>query len=175
MPRYLDILLPVPLGQSFDYALPEGMPIPLAGARVRVPFGKREKIGFVQGSLSAPRIALDKVKPILECIDTTPLFDEQLFAFLKRASDYYHHPLGEVLAAALPKALREGKIIQEDTPFSHPVNEVTNLTFSSEQQISFDTIKAHIHQYQAFLLQGATGSGKTEANQCGLRQRVRSR
>ena len=31
------------------------------------------------------------------------------FELLRWAADYYHHPLGEVIAAALPVALREGQ------------------------------------------------------------------
>ena len=37
------VALPVPLPRTFDYLLPEGMPVK-AGCRVRVPFGKQERI-----------------------------------------------------------------------------------------------------------------------------------
>jgi primosomal protein N' (replication factor Y) len=37
------------------------------------------------------------------------VFDPVTFDLLRFASDYYHHPLGEVIAAALPAALRQGQ------------------------------------------------------------------
>ena len=40
------VALPVPLPRTFDYLLPEGMAVK-AGCRVRVPFGKQERIGIV--------------------------------------------------------------------------------------------------------------------------------
>ncbi len=36
------VALPVPLPRTFDYLLPEGMPVK-AGCRVRVPFGKHDR------------------------------------------------------------------------------------------------------------------------------------
>ena len=40
------VALPVPLPRTFDYLLPAGMAVK-AGCRVRVPFGKQERIGIV--------------------------------------------------------------------------------------------------------------------------------
>ena len=40
------VALPVPLPRTFDYLLPDGMTVK-AGCRVRVPFGKQERIGIV--------------------------------------------------------------------------------------------------------------------------------
>jgi primosomal protein N' (replication factor Y) len=48
------------------------------------------------------------LKPILEVLDAEPVLDPAMLALLKWAAEYYHHPIGEVLAAALPKALRLG-------------------------------------------------------------------
>ena len=41
-------------------------------------------------------------------LDTEPVLDPAMLALLVWAAEYYHHPIGEVLAAALPKALRLG-------------------------------------------------------------------
>ncbi len=37
-----------------------------------------------------------------------PVLGEQILALVRWASEYYHHPIGEVIASALPKALRQG-------------------------------------------------------------------
>jgi primosomal protein N' (replication factor Y) len=49
------------------------------------------------------------LKPVAEILDAEPLIDAELMGSLKWASAYYHHPLGEVLAQALPGLLRQGK------------------------------------------------------------------
>ena len=38
-----------------------------------------------------------------------PVFDPVTFDLLRWAADYYHHPVGEVFAAALPASLRDGQ------------------------------------------------------------------
>ncbi len=47
------VALPVPLPRTFDYLLPEGMAVK-AGCRVRVPFGKQERIGIVAAGANPP-------------------------------------------------------------------------------------------------------------------------
>jgi primosomal protein N' (replication factor Y) len=49
------------------------------------------------------------LKPAIEILDTDPVFDPVTFGLLCWAADYYHHPIGEVFAAALPVGLREGQ------------------------------------------------------------------
>ena len=80
------------------------------GVRVRVPFGKRELIGIVW-QLDPENAHPDKLKALLEVLDQTPLFGNEIKQLLSFAADYYHHPLGEVLVSALPALLREGKAV----------------------------------------------------------------
>ncbi len=53
-------------------------------------------------------LPLERLKPVLEVLDADPVLDASAVELLKWAADYYHHPIGEVLSAAMPKALREG-------------------------------------------------------------------
>ena len=55
-----------------------------------------------------PRFDSTPSKPIHALIDQHALLDAALLQLLRWTAGYYHHPLGEVIAAALPKALREG-------------------------------------------------------------------
>ncbi len=48
------------------------------------------------------------LKSVRQVLDATPLIDPALMQLLRWTADYYHHPLGEVIAAALPRALRDG-------------------------------------------------------------------
>jgi primosomal protein N' (replication factor Y) len=104
------VVLDMPLRRPFDYLPPlehAGGPI-RPGMRVRVPFGRQHLIGVVTEEAAFSVIPPERLKPILEVLDPEPVLDTAMLALLKWAAEYYHHPIGEVFAAALPKALRLG-------------------------------------------------------------------
>ena len=83
--------------------------------RVRVPFGRQHLIGVVQSLATRSEVPPEKLKAVLEVIDATPVIDAQVMELLEWAAQYYHHPLGEVIAAALPKLAREGAASRAQT------------------------------------------------------------
>ena len=107
----LQVALDTPLRRVFDYLSPADTATrtPKLGVRVRVPFGRRQLIGVLVGIARESSISAAKLKPALAFLDDEPVFDPVTFDLLRFASDYYHHPLGEVIAAALPAALRLGQ------------------------------------------------------------------
>lgn len=107
-PAIARIALPVPLDRLFDYLIPEGC-APVVGGRVCVPFGRQKLIGIVTDLVSESELALDKLKPIDEVLDIKPVWSGPLFSLLKWCSQYYHFPLGDTLANAMPVALRKGR------------------------------------------------------------------
>ncbi len=120
----LRVAVPLPLRRSFDYLPPAnanltglrpGCRIP--GCRISVPFGRRKLVGFVLETASRSRIDRDQLKPATALIDSRPLFSPELFELLRWSADYYHHPIGEVLAAAVPALLRQGKPLYEEVTF----------------------------------------------------------
>ncbi|MGR7358520.1 primosomal protein N' [Klebsiella aerogenes] len=102
------VALPVPLPRTFDYLLPEGIPVK-AGCRVRVPFGKQERIGIVVSVSERSELPLAELKPVAEALDSESVFSSTVWRMLLWAADYYHHPIGDVLFHALPIMLRQGK------------------------------------------------------------------
>ncbi len=107
--RLIRVAINVPLRKSFDYLSPSTCQDShtLPGCRVRVPFGNKSVIGIVlEVHNRQPDFAL---KEIIELLDAAPVLDEKLLNLLTWASNYYHHPVGEVIAAALPVAIRQGK------------------------------------------------------------------
>lgn len=105
------VVVDSPLRRSFDYLPPEG-PAVRAGMRVWVPFGNRLRVGIVVSLAAQSSVESSKLKRISSVIDREPTFDVGLLHTLNWAADYYHHPLGEVIATALPKLLREGAALQ---------------------------------------------------------------
>jgi primosomal protein N' (replication factor Y) (superfamily II helicase) len=105
------VALDTPLRRLFDYLPPpasESVPDPVPGMRVRVPFGRRRLIGTVVEVAGSSELPVERLKPILEVLDPKPLFDAGALELIRWAADYYHHPVGEVLAGTIPKALRLG-------------------------------------------------------------------
>src|SRR5579863_2126796 len=107
-PLVVRVALDTPLRRLFDYLPPaDGLPV-RAGVRVRVPFGRQRRIGVVIATSGHTEVPPERLKPVLEVLDAAPILDTAALALLSWAAEYYHHPLGEVAAGALPKALRLG-------------------------------------------------------------------
>ncbi len=111
----LRIALDTPLRRLFDYLPPRDSPAPRIGARVRVPFGRQHLVGVVCGFADKSDLPSDKLKQVLEVLDIEPVLDERVMELAEWASQYYHHPLGEVLSAALPKLARAGAAAKATT------------------------------------------------------------
>lgn len=105
----VQVALPVPLNRTFDYRLPDNMPLPVVGSRVMVPFGKRQALGIVVKHSDKSEFTEDQLKTIELVLDTQPLFPDDVWQLLLWSSQYYHYPIGEVLFHALPTLLRQGK------------------------------------------------------------------
>jgi primosomal protein N' (replication factor Y) len=109
-PTLLRVAVDCPLRTTLDYLVPEALAGAIRpGMRVRVPMGRREAVGLVVGLAGAPSVAPERLKAILAPLDAEPLLDPGLLDLLLWTSSYYHHPPGEVVFAALPAALREGR------------------------------------------------------------------
>lgn len=129
--------------------------------RVRVPFATKTRIGVV---LNNPKSSdfLDKLKPIEAVLDEVPIMPKAMLDLLNWATQYYHHPIGEVVFSALPKNLRLGKtaVIKKIPKASQQQH--SNIVPNGHQQQAIDAVLKVQNQYQSFLLHGITGSGKTE-------------
>ena len=108
----LEVALDTPLRQVFDYLPVLGDPRPEPGMRVLVPFGRRQLVGVIVSLKDRSERDTAQLKRVVRAIDPVPTFDPPLLKLLRWAADYYHHPLGEALAAALPKLAREGAPLQ---------------------------------------------------------------
>lgn len=73
-----------------------------------MPFGRQRLVGLVAEVADSSEIPAARLKPALEILDPTPVLDAVALKLVRWTADYYHHALGEVIAAALPKALRAG-------------------------------------------------------------------
>ena len=108
--RIYKVAIPSPLRRLFDYLAPDQQASDIQpGARVRVAFGRRQVVGIVIAAVNKSDLPENKLKPIIELIDTTPLLSQQQFELHLWAAHYYQHPVGEALAASLPALIRKGE------------------------------------------------------------------
>lgn len=226
----LKVAVPTPLRRSFDYLVGQHATPPI-GSRVRVSFGRQQLVGIVVAHTEISSTPQNKLKAILEVIDSEPLLPDNLFNLLLWASDYYLHPIGDVFTTCLPSLLNKGEpaelepeycwklttegetafpglnknaikqhkilhwamehqgVIQEadleqlelmpsqlkpliekgwlqkevikPVPLSN--TQVSSaLELNPEQRQAVETMQQAIGKFQGFLLDGVTGSGKTE-------------
>ncbi|MEW6170963.1 MAG: primosomal protein N' [Candidatus Omnitrophota bacterium] len=108
--KFAQILVGLPLEGPFDYSIPhqfrENIKI---GSRVRIDFANRRLIGYIVGLSCDSKIK--KTKPILELIDKNPILDDTLLKLTKVLSQYYCCFWSEMIEAALPLFLKNGKRI----------------------------------------------------------------
>ena len=168
--RYLQVALPVPLRRHYDYVI--GEPFShvefLPGMRVSVPFGRRkEQVGLALAVSGRTTLRPEQLKSLGNVIDYEPLFSQRHFELLCWAADYYHYPVGEALFSALPALLRQGKGLSGQdgealTASTESVIENRGFDLNPQQIQAIDAITANTDAHGAHLLQGVTGSGKTE-------------
>jgi primosomal protein N' (replication factor Y) len=115
----LHIALPTPLRQGFDYLPPIDQTMALSdlspGVRVRVPFGRQSLIGILLAVRSHSTMDPSKLRHADEVLDTQPVLPSHVIRLCQWCSEYYQHPLGEVLQVALPNRLRKAdNVAKED-------------------------------------------------------------
>ncbi len=106
----ISVAIDLPLFRLFDYlTIKNTQTLPKLGCRILVPFGQHEKVAVVIALNQKSDIPRSKLRNVLKIIDKKPLLNEADLWLIQFTSDYYRHPLGEVVASALPSLLRKGK------------------------------------------------------------------
>ena len=106
----LRVALDVPLPTLFDYRSEAATRADI-GYRVLVPFGKKRLVGVIWDVATKSEVADSRLRSVEKILrEVAPLPPEWL-ALAEFCSGYYHGPLGEVVAAALPPRLRTAKTV----------------------------------------------------------------
>ena len=148
----LRLALPSPLRRLFDYLPPAGIHASAlqAGARLRVPFGRREIVGVLVEIVEHSDVPVNKLKPALELLDTTPPLPPALFRLCLWTAQYYQHSLGDTFSWALPVLLRQGEPAEaRQERFWHATQgarpEDQRLSRAPRQREALRTIAQHPH------------------------------
>lgn len=168
---FADIILPIPF-DSFTYLVPSDIETRvMRGCRVVVPLGKNKiYTGVVLNTHNNTPEGVE-VKAIIEVLDDHPVVNEQQFAFWQWIANYYICPLGDVMKAALPGAMKpkDEAALKESTRtrrsgkatatphYACPCNPL-----NPAQEKAFAEIETSFLSKNVTLLHGVTSSGKTE-------------
>jgi primosomal protein N' (replication factor Y) len=99
------VALDVPLSTLFDYEVSEKIRLEI-GQRVVVPFGRKQVLGVAMEWAQDSALAAERIKTVTRVLDDVPPLPPELLTLLRFTSEYYHHPLGMTVLAALPMRLR---------------------------------------------------------------------
>src|SRR2546423_471504 len=103
--RFVQVALPLPLFQTFTYAVEDGLANPIKiGSRVVVPLRKDKEVGICVGLTDISPLQR-KPKAVLESPDPQPAIGGSLLDLCRWMADYYVVPLGAVLKTVLPAPL----------------------------------------------------------------------
>src|ERR1700677_4564916 len=102
MALFCDVALPVPLDQTFTYAV--NGTVPSVGARVLVPFSGQRLMGVVVRVHDERPSEEVAIKSVQQVMDAEALISGELMRLAEWIAQYYVAPLGEVLRGMLPLA-----------------------------------------------------------------------
>ncbi|MCB9257551.1 MAG: primosomal protein N' [Chitinophagales bacterium] len=106
---FVEVILPLATPKTYTYALPfDKVDLVKRGQRVVVQFGKRKFYTGIVFEIHQRKPLDYQAKLIEDIVEQEVLVNEQQLAFWQWMSEYYLCTLGEVLAAALPSALKLG-------------------------------------------------------------------
>lgn len=156
------VAVPAPFAYALDY-LAGTHPI-LPGCRVLVPLGSREVMGI---ALTPPTESADdslKCRAVVACLDSAPFLPAAIVELCVWASSYYHFPLGQVFAAAIPAVLRTKRSARKCPLPSVGQAPASRLSpfLTVEQVAAIDHLDRLETGFNVSLVDGVTGSGKTE-------------
>lgn len=223
--RVVRVAIAVPIPQLFDYTL-ENANAGDVGRCVSVPFGRSEKNGVIMALADNSDVDVARLKPVRRVQRDVSALPADWLALVSFVARYYHAPLGEVIALALPpglrradsvsaehtdpfvavteagaaamaqnrrasraltvlKELQQAGVVRRASARALPHGEalgdamrrgwvapcapdsaihvgVNRPSPTDEQSLAIEAVVAEVDRFACWLLQGVTGSGKTE-------------
>ncbi|SEP42173.1 primosomal protein N' [Nitrosovibrio sp. Nv6] len=111
------VALDIPLNILFDYLASDiEVTEQDIGARALVPFGKNMMTGVIMEVTTHSSVSYSKLKRVAHIFRDIPPLPRALLDLFRFCSEYYHHPLGEVVMNGLPNRLRSSKPFVQNVP-----------------------------------------------------------
>ncbi|MEX2480574.1 MAG: primosomal protein N' [Gammaproteobacteria bacterium] len=150
--RVVSVAVFAPLRQLYDYRSdsPNDAVDLAPGTRVWVPFGRSYRVGVVVAARMEAAARASDLKAIDDILDVEPVLDAHMLALAAWAAGYYHHPLGDVIAALLPTRLRRRRAL--------PVQGSTAWRLTPAGRAALPELGANAARQQQLMAQLADGT-----------------
>lgn len=103
---YVEVVLPLALPGTFTYHVPDELLHIQVGQRVVVQFGKQKIYSAIVWKTGTEIVPSFETKAIMSQVDELPIITPFQMELWQWMADYYLCTLGEIMAAALPAALK---------------------------------------------------------------------
>ncbi|MFT6258085.1 MAG: primosomal protein N' (replication factor Y) [Rickettsiales bacterium] len=155
------VLLPIPFDYGFSYFFAEDLNLQI-GDVVKVPFRNKEVFGVVVGFDQENQIDVKKIKNVIEKEERLN-FNSKLLEFIDFVASYNLIPKGLVLKLSL-SILNSSKDSKRKAKDLEQEINIDLKHLEGDQKDAADLLLAKISadKFQTILLDGVTGSGKTE-------------
>jgi primosomal protein N' (replication factor Y) (superfamily II helicase) len=167
---YAEVALPLPLRQTFTYSLASNIcENAKLGARLLVPFGKRQLTGYIvalhQELQTDLELSESQIKPATELLDDDPLVTPEILRLTQWTADYYSASWGEVLKASLPAGVNVDSevVVQITSDGRIELAKITNMR----------TSKAEILQHLAENLEVSKGDLEKKFGKSSVQRNLR--
>ena len=159
---YITVILPLKLNWEPYYRLPEGLDVQV-GDRVNVSFAHKGYIGAVSAVNVMPDIEDEKILAVESVESELPGVLESEIQLWRSVAEYYMCSVGEVYKAAYPLIRTRTEQKKARAAKAGKNAELAGeIILSEAQNKACGEIKAAFAKPRPVLLQGVTGSGKTE-------------
>ncbi len=136
---FADVILPVPIRQTFTYRVPYEMNEHIfAGIRVIVPFGKGKLLTGIVVSVHEKIPENYQAKYIEHLLDDQAIITLEQYKLWEWMSTYYMSPIGDVMNAALPANF---KLASETKIVLHPDFEINGKTLTEREETIIEVLE----------------------------------
>lgn len=134
---YADLILPLPLANTFTYEVPDTITTLEQGMRVVVQFGAKKIHTALVCRLHTLAPENYRAKPILAVLDEQPVVHPVQFDFWYWIADYYACPIGAVMKAALPSGLK----LSSETVILPKEYQEEHSSFSKKEEVILEALQ----------------------------------
>ena len=164
MDSIVKVALNLPLYTAFDYSIPSTLSNIKPGVRVVVNFSSKTMVGVVirKNYKNEDTKTAYKIKEIDKVIDEEPIIVKDILKLSYWAAEYYQHPIGQVIFSTIPSSLKLGKKLEVIQTAEEKINLLKKVKLNDSQNLIYQSIKKNLNIFSPSLIEGVTGSGKTE-------------
>lgn len=162
MQNIIHTLLPIPIEKPLSYLIEHDTTLSI-GSLALVPFRNKHSAAVVWAKPDEESSKDFKLKQVAHVFDLPPL-KQSFLQFITQVSNYNMIPLGNVLKAALGAFDEQATTVlnnikqNQSSEIHHPYH----IILSSDQELAAQSIIQTKDYHKVTLLDGVTGSGKTE-------------